>query len=102
MADEAKVKLGIKETKEALVALGALAVVCRKAFGAAGGDFGKLPAALTVALTSDAAAMASIAAGYEGSNQIVPEIKDLDTAEKFELAALALTTVGSSFAALKV
>jgi hypothetical protein len=95
------VKLGIKETKEALVALGALAVVVRKAYGVAGGDFSKLPAALTTAIMSDATAMAAIKEGYEGSNQILPEVKDLDLAEKIELAACALTVVGGSFTAVK-
>lgn len=101
MADEVKAKLGIKETKEALIALGALAVVCRKAFGAAGGDFGKLPAALTVAIMGDAAAMAAIKEGYEGANQIVPEMKDLDGPEMIELGAVALTVVANSFVAVK-
>jgi hypothetical protein len=99
MADE--VKLGIKETSEALIALGALAVVCRKAFGAAGGDFGKLPAALTVALMGDPVAMSAIKAGYEDAKQIVPEVKDLDLGEKAELGILALTIVKDSFVALK-
>ena len=99
MADE--VKLGIKETKEALVALGALAVVCRKAFGAAGGDFGKLPAALTVAIMGDAAAMASIKVGYEDAKQIPAEMKDLDLPEMAELGAVALTVVSTSFVAVQ-
>jgi hypothetical protein len=99
MADE--VKLGIKETKEALVALGALAVVCRKAFGAAGGDFAKLPAALTVAIMGDAAAMASIKVGYEDAKQIPAEMKDLDLPEMAELGAVALTVVSTSFVAVQ-
>ena len=101
MAGEEKVKLGIKETKEALIALGALAVVCRNAFGAAGGDFSKLPAALTMAIMGDKAAMDSIKAGYEDSNQIIPEIKDLDFTEKAELGATALIVIANSFAAVK-
>jgi hypothetical protein len=100
MADE--IKLGIKETKEALIGLGALAVVCRNAFRTAGGDFSKLPAAITAALMTDAEAMAAIKAGYEDSKQIVPELKDLDWTEKAELGAVGLTVVAKSFAAVQV
>lgn len=94
MSDE---KLGIKETQEALVALGAIAVVARKAFRESGGDMAKFPAALAAQLMTNPEAMTAVKAGYEGANQIIPELKDLDGFEALALAECSIATIRKSF-----
>jgi hypothetical protein len=94
-------KLGIKETKEALVSLGAIAVVARKAYGAAGGDMAKFPAEIAAALMTSPEAVASLKVGFDGIKQVPAEIRDIDPFEGLELMETALKVIKDSFIAVK-
>jgi hypothetical protein len=103
MADEAKVEAkGVKETKEALVAMGVMAVIARNAYRAAGGDVGKFASGVGMALMADPVAMESIKAGFSGAGEVVGELKDLKLAEILDLSQTAIAVVSKSFADVQV
>jgi hypothetical protein len=94
MAGEEK---GIKETKEALVAMGALAVVARLAYREAGGDVTKFATGVGFSLLANPAAMEAVKAGFNGAGEITGEVKDLSWSEVLELGETAIGVTRKSF-----
>lgn len=90
-------KVGIVQTKEALVALGAMAVVARLAWRDCGGDVAKFAPAFAVQLMANPAALAAVKAGYEDAKNIPAEFRDLDPFEGLELGEKALVVIRESF-----
>lgn len=88
---------GIKETKEAFVAMGVLAVVARKAFRDAGGDVGKFATGVGMALISNPEAMAVVKEGFNGAGEIAGEVKDLSLSELLELGEVSIRVARQSF-----
>lgn len=88
---------GIKETKEALVAMGTLAVVARKAYREAGGDVGKFATNVGMALIGNPEAMAAVKEGFNGAGEIAGEIKDLSLLEVLELGEVSIRVARESF-----
>lgn len=82
---------GVKETKEALVGLLALALVLAKHFkdGVQGKDF----VAIYADVQSSPELKAKLEAAYEGYNLIDDELKDVSLAEAFELLQAATPEV---------
>ena len=92
-------KVGVKETKEALVAVNEVSVLMAKRFkdGVQFEDF----SAFYDALTKDEDFKAKTKAGWEGAKAIPDEVKDLDIGEGLELAAVQLDYVPAIIDALK-
>jgi hypothetical protein len=91
-------KLGIKETKEALIGINELAVAIAGALkdGLQVGD----AAYLWAKLQSDPAMSAKLMAAYEGASKIPAEVKDLDLGEGIELLSVQASYVPKLVAAL--
>ena len=85
---EAEVKLGTKETEEAIVAIFAIAELLIERFkdGAGVDDV----VAIYDALSEDVVFQAKIVAAYENYKQIPAEVKDLDIEGGFKLAGVIL------------
>lgn len=92
-------KLGVKETKEMLVAVNELAVFLVGQFkdGVQMADF----SALFSQITENADFKAKLLAAYEDFKKIPAEIKDLDASEGVELASLQLSYVPKFIDVLK-
>lgn len=92
-------KLGIKETKEALVGVNELSLKLCEVFkdGAQISDV----AELWDKLKNDPEASSKLMAAYQGASQIPAEIKDLDLGEGAELAVVQISYVPKFIEALK-
>jgi hypothetical protein len=96
MADE---KLGIKEIKEALVGVNALAVLLAERMKDGVGIDDAM--AVWAKLSSDEAFKAQMVAAYQGISLVPAELKDIDLAEGMELAVLQIQMMPALLAALK-
>lgn len=83
---------GVKETKEALVGMLALAVVLTKHFKD-GVQVGKDFAAIYAEIVSSPDLKEKLEVAYEGYNLIDDELKDVDLKESFELLSAATPEV---------
>ena len=88
---------GIKETTEALEAMGALAVVARKSYREAGGDMKKFVTTFGMNIVADPAAMSAVKEGFDGAGEIPGELKDLSFTEVLSLGENAIRITRNSF-----
>ena len=88
---------GIKETTEALVGMGALAVVARKAYRDSGGDIAKFAAAFGTGIALDPVALGAVKDGFDGAGEILGEVKDLTLVEILELGGTAIAVTKKAF-----
>lgn len=83
--------VGIKETKEAMIAVFAIAIFCFKYFRD-GIQFSDFPT-MFAAMINDEEFKKVVENGYEGSKLIPAEFKDIDAGEGIELAIVAVEQV---------
>lgn len=81
-------QVGVKETKEAMIALMALGL-CVAGLAKDGVSMADA-AALAAKMQGDAEFAAKLKAGYEGLDQVPAEIKDMKLGEGLELAAAVI------------
>jgi hypothetical protein len=93
-------QVGIKETKELLVALGDLGVVVAKAVKG-GGQMTEISGRIAAAIVANPGLIAEVKAAADGIAQIPNEIRDLSLGEILELCETSLVTTRKALEALQ-
>jgi hypothetical protein len=92
-------EVGIKETKELLVALGDISSVIAKAVKG-GGTASEISSRIAAALIANPSLIEEVKAAADGISAIPSEIKDLTLGEVLELCEVSLVTTRKALTAL--